>query len=268
MATAYVTLGGGLGNQLFQAALGVALADAHGAEVIYVDNGFQFDSFGRKLHLARFVNLKLDVVARERLLGLPLVREADYGPEVYGELLRNYPALVFEGYFQNERFFLGRHAPIKAAFQFQVRPEIERAGEALRSSGAIGIHVRRSEYGFLGLASAAYYINAIADIRREIGPAPVACFSDEPNFCRAVFSSIPDLTVHAPDTDDPLEDFHLLSRCAHHVIANSSFSWWAAWLGQGENSIVYAPAPWFTNDLAANPVPARWRRVEGAVRAP
>ena len=83
-----------------------------------------------------------------------------------------------------------------------------------------------------------------------------------------MFAAVPDLTVHAPDTDDPLEDFHRLSRCAHHVIANSSFSWWAAWLGQTETSIVYAPAPWFANDPTADPAPPRWRRVEGAVRGP
>jgi len=268
MATAYVTLGGGLGNQLFQAALGVALQEAHGAEVVFIDTGYQFDRFGRKLHLSRFENLKLKTIARDALLGLPLVREQDYGPEAYGELLRTYPKLVFEGYFQNERFFLDRHEAIRAAFQYDVSPETERAGQELRSRSTIGIHVRRSEYGYLGLASAAYYLNAITDIRREIGPAPVTCFTDEPNFCRAVFAAVPDLTVHTPNTDDPLEDFHLLSRCAHYVIANSSFSWWSAWLGQTAASIVYAPAPWFVTDPTASPPAAHWRRVEGAVRAP
>ena len=130
---------------------------------------------------------------------------------------------LFHGYFQNEHYLLGETQAVADAFRLEPDPALTALGEEIRAKGAIGMHVRRSEYGHHGLAAADYYRNAIADIRREQGPAPVVCFSDEPNFCRApVLRDIADFYGDAGYREDsPLSDFRLLSGCRHFVIANS-----------------------------------------------
>jgi hypothetical protein len=200
--------------------------------------------------------------------GAPTYGEAGLDRATLAELLQQQPAIALDGYWQNERFFFGKDNAIAESLRLDPDPGLATRGEALGSANAIGMHVRRSEYGHHGLAMANYYRTAVAQVRREVGPAPVVCFSDEPQFCAFVFSDIADFTVMPSDRNDPLEDFYLLSCCRHFVIANSSFSWWAAWLGASPTSIVYAPLPWCVFDPAVNPVPQRWRSFENAVRAP
>ena len=140
-------------------------------------------------------------------------------------------------------------------------------GDQLRAAGTIGVHVRRSEYGQFGLVKATYYRDAIYDIRTERGARRAVFFTDEPNFCRAIFCDVPDIAIVEGSLANPLADFYLLSRCAHFVIANSSFSWWAAWLGCAEDTICYAPSPWRLA-LALDPLPSDWRRTPDALIHP
>jgi len=127
--------------------------------------------------------------------------------------------------------------------------------------------VRRAEYGQFGLVKSAYYRDAIASIRAEQGARKAVFFTDEPNFCWAVFRGLPDVAIAEGNLDNPLADFYLLSRCAHFVIANSSFSWWAAWLGRGDDSIIHAPSPW-TLAGRFNPAPKDWRLTPDALIHP
>ena len=268
MAEIFIAVSGGLGNQLFQAAFGVAIETAFGTQVRYLSNNLGKDIYGRRYLLDRFPALAGKTVPVAEAAGAPTYGEPGVDQASLGELLRQHPKVGLDGYWQSERFFLGQDQAIAVALRLDPEPGLAARGEALRSGNAIGMHVRRSEYGHHGLAMADYYRTAVAQIRREVGPAPVVCFSDEPHFCAFVFRDIADFTVMRSDSEDPLDDFYLLSRCRHFVIANSSFSWWAAWLGAGPFAIVYAPLPWCVFDLALNPVPERWRGFENAVRTP
>jgi hypothetical protein len=268
VAEVFVAVRGGLGNQLFQAAFGVAVEALFGAQVRYLSDYVAMDPYGRQYLLDSFPALKGKTIAIAEADGVPAYGEQGVDEASLGELLRQQPKVVFHAYWQNERYFFGQGAAIAAALRLNPSPDLAARGEALRASGAIGMHVRRSEYGHHGLAMADYYRTAVAQIRREAGPAPVVCFSDEPNVCEFVFRDIPDLTVMRSASDSPLDDFYLLGCCRHYAIANSSFSWWAAWLGSGPLSIVYAPLPWCAYDPSQQPVPSRWRAVENAVRNP
>jgi hypothetical protein len=268
VAKVFISVFGGLGNQLFQAAFGVAVEARFGVEVRYLADPTATDIFGRGYMLDHFPALagKIGTVAEAE--GLPVYGDQGVDEASLGQALSEGGDLVFTGYWQNERYFFGQDDVIAAALRLDPAPEVVAQGNHLRASGLIGMHVRRSEYGHHGLAMAAYYRTAIAQIRRETGPAPVACFSDEPLFCEFVFRDVPDLTVMRSASDDPLRDFYLLSRCRHFAIANSSFSWWSAWIGAEAFSIVYAPLPWCAFDPTLNPVPKRWRAIENAARAP
>jgi hypothetical protein len=266
MTLAYILVKGGLGNQMFQAALGVVLHRRFGVEIRYVTDYFDTDSYNRRFQLDAFPELLGDATSIEPAVGSPLIDEALFDSADLGAIFEEHQRAAFDGHWQNERFFFGENEAIKAAFRLDMPAEMVAQGDALRSASAIGIHVRRHDYGHHGHASLDYYRNAIAEIRREHGDLPVACFTDEPNFCAFAFRDIPGLTVFKSSVDDPLADFYLLSRCAHFIIANSSFSWWAAWLGETESSRVYAPSPWCDFDRSFAPIPPRWRKVENAVR--
>ncbi|HEY3887099.1 MAG TPA: alpha-1,2-fucosyltransferase [Caulobacteraceae bacterium] len=268
MSQVFIAVRGGLGNQMFQAAFGAAIEKLFGAEVRYLAEYVSMDPYGRHYLLDSFPGLRgktLPIAAAE---GVPAYGEQGVDAGSLAELFRQQPRVTFHGYFQNEQYLLGQSEAVADAFRLQPDPALAGPGDEIRAKAAIGMHVRRSEYGHHGLAAADYYRNAIADIRRETGPAPVICFSDEPNYCEFVFRDIADFTVMRQAGESPLNDFRLLSQCRHFVIANSSYSWWAAWLGSGPDSLVYAPLPWCVYEPALAPVPARWRGVENAVRSP
>lgn len=266
MGLVYIVLKGGLGNQLFQAAFGVALTQRFGVEVRYLTHYFKIDDYQRPLLLPRFTNLPLVQAPTGEAAGAPVFLERDAPPDSIPGILDQHPVVVFDGHWQGESYFLGQDAAIKAALSFEPTPSLKAIGAGLRAEGAIAVHVRRSEYGQMGLAKVAYYKAAIAQIRRERGERRAICFGDEPNFCSAVFQDTPGFVVTTGILADPLNDFYLIGCCADFVIANSSFAWWAAWLNETAATIVYAPAPWCLLD-AGDPIPARWRRVDGAVQA-
>ncbi len=268
MAEVFIAVRGGLGNQLFQAAFGIAIESRFGAQVRYLSDYVPMDPYGRRYLLDAFPALAGKTAPIAAADGVPAYGDQGVDEASLDELLRQQPRVVLHGYWQNERYFFGQEEVIAAVLRREPTPDLAARGEALHASGAIGMHVRRSEYGHHGLALADYYRTAVAQIRRESGPAPVVCFSDEPNFCEFAFRDIADFTVTRSGSDGAMDDFDLLSRCRHFVIANSSFSWWAAWLGAGPFSIVYAPLPWCVYDPSLQPVPPRWRALDNAVRSP
>jgi hypothetical protein len=267
MGRIYIQLKGGLGNQLFQAALGVALTRRLGAEVIYLAESFAADPFGRGLLLDRFPNLPLPIAPHAAIAGVPVMHGQGLDGEGLLALIADLPVVALSGWWQKESFFLGEQAEIRQAFSLRVDTALAQRGDELSASGAIGAHVRRGEYGHFGLVKADYYRSAIAQIQRETGPRPVVFFTDEPQVCWSLFSALPDMRLYRGDVAEPLADFYLLGRCAHFVIANSTFSWWAAWLGRTPSSIVYAPQPWsIMSDH--NPVPPDWRQTPDALVHP
>jgi hypothetical protein len=134
----------------------------------------------------------------------------------------------------------------------------------------VSVHVRRGDYlkpgtaEVHGILDEAYYREALGRIEAEIGEeADLFVFSDEPQAAERVLNFVPPsrLTHVRGDAERPWEDMALMSRCRHHVIANSSFSWWGAWLNPFPGKIVVAPQAWFaptelrrrnTRDLYSN----------------
>jgi hypothetical protein len=269
MASVFFVAQGGLGNQLFQAAFGIAVEETFGADVCFIsDVVTSSDGYGRRYQLDAFPRLKGKTVRMADVAGLPLIVKLGGDRAWLADLLQQHASVVFQGWWQNEQNFLGCDAAIRAAFLAGAYPARAQAAAELRQSGAIGMHVRRFEYGQCGLVTVDYYLKAIETIRREVGPVPVVCFTDEPNFCLNVFRNVANFVIMRPNIEWPVGDLILMSHCRHFVIANSTYSWWAAWLGETEGSIVYSPLPW--NGLRPDPTPApdRWRRIENAVRAP
>jgi Glycosyl transferase family 11 len=162
------------------------------------------------------------------------------------------------GYFQSERYFSSIAGDLRN--WFVPREALgEAAAVALKQIEAsrlpVSIHVRRGDYlkpgtiEYHGVLGEPYYREALAHLEAWISrEAELFVFSDDAEAAEQVLSFVPKsrlVHVHG-DPDRPWEDMALMARCRHHVIANSSFSWWGAWLNPSSDKIVLAPRAWFS----------------------
>ena len=162
------------------------------------------------------------------------------------------------GYFQSERYFQGEAELIRRDFTFR-NPPAGKNREALRdiasAANAISVHVRRGDYvtnektnAFHGVTPLSYYERACRIVLERSPQAPSFwVFSDDPDWCRSELA-LPGPTSYVDWNSGPFayEDMRLMSACRHHVIANSSFSWWGAWLNRNDDKVVVAPRQWFS----------------------
>jgi hypothetical protein len=163
------------------------------------------------------------------------------------------------GYFQSERYFIDIADRLRASF----RP-LEALGthaqamadRIARSDLPVSVHIRRGDYvksaetaRVHGVLDAVYYRKALHVLQGALAaPITVFVFSDDPDEAEAMLDFVPgNNLVHVRgDPDRSWEDMALMAQCRHHVIANSSFSWWGAWLNSSADKIVIAPRQWFT----------------------
>lgn len=178
------------------------------------------------------------------------------------------------GYWQSEKYFIGCVDQIRKDFAFPALPDGEPQALAARIKAcpnAVSVHIRRGDYlsnpsamAFHGLPGPEYYAASLARIRAEVGDTTIFLFSDDPQWVRDNF----DPCGHAFEVVDlnlpqaPQHDMHLMALCRHHVIANSSFSWWGAWLGSA-GGLTMAPNRWFaaSNVNTADIYPPAWVRL-------
>jgi Glycosyl transferase family 11 len=243
-----VRLNGGLGNQLFQAAAGIAMVARTGNRLIFELSScsgkgarrYELESFG---HGA-------DICEPEEVCEFAAFSEAGFHYDDRIEGLAG--SVVLSGYFQSPRYFAAVEPLIRSIFDLEalVRPEIRDQAALLAAAGTISIHVRRGDYTsnlatrlFHGRLDRYYYRSAISLLLRVRPEAPLLVFSDEPHNIGSLLDGIEGITVAVGNSH--FEDLYLMKSCLHHIIANSSFSWWGAWLGQHAGTLTIAPRQWF-----------------------
>lgn len=288
-----VRLTGGLGNQMFQYAAGRALADRLNTELLldarafehgfalrpYTPRAYALSPFKLRARLANAQELKawpawaVEIGMRLRI-ARPLFRRWHFEPAItYDPDVAALQAPVcLVGYWQSERYFADRADAIRADFTLR-QPLSDASAELLeraRSDHSVGLHVRRGDFVSLdnaaqmhGLCSLDYYRRAIALVRARCPDCRLLVFSDDPTWARAQLPLDASALFVTGNDASPEQDLALMRACKHHIIANSSFSWWAAWLGYSPQQIVIAPAPWYANpkmdarDLAVS----RWQYI-------
>lgn len=281
-----VRLKGGLGNQLFQFARGYSLAIENGAD-LYLDRSYFYHdarhggvmlrdwtlpdsvrdvSIGSIASWLLRVDEKLGHVC-SRCFDVGLIAEK-------GRTSSRAGTVILDGYWQDARFF-DRHTSALRAF---MHPAVDLSSEAIllnerieRVSGAVSLHVRRGDYvtdsaaqqvhGVLGLD---YYERAVQYVLKHVAEPRFFVFSDDIEWAESSLSLPGQVEfVRLPDTS-PVVDMYLMSRCAHNVIANSTFSWWGAWLNASPDKIVIAPKAWFSDPVMNSRtaiVPSEWVRL-------
>lgn len=177
------------------------------------------------------------------------------------------PQTYLVGYWQSERYFAESADMIRRELTYLRTPDAANARWLARigACNAVCVHVRRADYllpahfGYHGLCSAGYYRRALRLIRERVANPQFFVFSDDWPWCREHLAEGDTVIVDANKPDAGQDELRLMATCRHHVIANSSLSWWAAWLATSGGQIVVAPTPWFT-DRSQTPdlLPAAW----------
>ncbi len=275
-----VKLMGGLGNQMFQYATGFALAKKQGVPLhldlsfleldpagAWTKRAYELDVFGIAPNSPKPEEKALFQTSTSKWQRLwrklvPISTKYVYATERghgYQNWFNELPANVYlEGFWQNEKYFKQEQSALKALFLPKIaKPtiitELERT---LREKTTVSIHVRRGDYvalkgagEFHGICSPEYYAKAIRYLESRIGPFSLMVFSDDPDWCATSFNH-PHGQVIVKHNEHAAWDLYLMSHCHHNIIANSSFSWWAAWLNNQPGAIVILPQQWFANQRA------------------
>jgi hypothetical protein len=180
--------------------------------------------------------------------------------------------VYLDGFWQSEKYFLDIEPTLRKEFSLRkaASPRSLDLANQISSSNAVGLHVRRGDYlsqdkmEFHGVCSLDYYIAAVSIISSKI-PAPhFFVFSDDPEWAvENLRLSYLTTFVRDADGNKPYEHIWAMSLCKHHIIANSSFSWWGAWLSVNPEKIVIAPKQWFRLQTldSKDIVPERWMRI-------
>ena len=288
-----VRLSGGLGNQLFQYATGRALAIRNQEQLVVDNRIFQSDTFRRfcmPVFNADFV-LASELPAAEDMLPPPRKRWLQFlcWRITHGRSLRfvRERTLLFDpkipvigsnvylhGYWQSEQYFRDMGSVIRSDLTLRVSPSNEnlRWLSEIAATTSVSVHVRRGDYvadakasRVHGTCSLDYYERAAEQIAGRLKTSPTFyIFSDDPKWVQENLRLPFDVQyVNHNDDAHNYEDLRLMAACHHHIVANSSFSWWGAWLGCNPNRTVIAPRVWFNDPSRSDQslVPADWIRL-------
>jgi hypothetical protein len=255
---------GQLGNQMFQYALGRRLQLA-GRNVRYY-TGYYRQHPHHYFGLSRFPVLipaasdnQVLAMRDDRHRLIDRIRRKIFGrhPHVVSEIdHRSYAFMedVFltkhafiDGYWQSEKYFKDIQDVIRKDFTFPVSGDI-RNQELAKEMGdctSVSVHVRRGDYlGGFPVMDHSYYGPAMSYFREKYGPVRFYVFSNDMDWCRTNIQGRDVRYVDWNVGEDSLFDMWLMTQCKHNIIANSSFSWWGAWLNRHENKEVIAPKVW------------------------
>jgi hypothetical protein len=244
---------GGLGNQLFIFAFSKSLSLSSNS-LLFIDNysGFIYDSYKRKYLLNNFliriprINIfllfyfkflnKYKIISNKVIF----IKEKD-SRCIESSLLNFNPTATvtfFEGYWQSYKYFNKYSDQIRNSLNIDNLPvsiEVKLQALKIKNTESVAIHVRRLEYE--DKLNINYYHNAI-DLFKNLKFIKFYIFSDDIEWCKLNFSSNEFVFI---TNNSEIEDFYLMTKCNSFIIANSSFSWWAAWLSESESKKVIAP---------------------------
>lgn len=262
---------GGLGNQMFQYAFYLSLqkhfttvkADITGFDDYTLHNGFELEQVFpiRMSHANRF-EVKIYTPNDRQWIWRKLRRiygtknayfqernEFQYDGSIYEDDDNRY----YWGYWQHINYLNPVEEELRKAFIFpKVKNEkTERLINTIINCNSVSVHVRRGDYlghSILGgICDTAYYEKAINKMREQMEEPLFVFFSNDSAWCQETFRQHKAVFVDWNTGRNSFVDMYLISLCRHHIIANSSFSWWGAWLNNSAGKLVVSPSRWINN---------------------
>jgi hypothetical protein len=291
-----VRLIGGLGNHMFQYAVGRVLSLKWHSD-LYLDitqlinppqnitpRSYELDNFNIKAAVASKDLLKQVPLSRKDMFRIGLQRIFSRAPIFhyvkeqtvdFDRRILSLPDNVYlDGNWQSEKYFSGISDIIREEFQILSNPSEsnQKMLEKIQECNSVSIHIRRGDYisnpkthRIHFVCNEEYYRKAKEIILKQIENPHFFIFSDDPIWAQN--NIVPDASVTYISHNTGIqsnEDLRLMLHCQHHIIANSSFSWWGAWLGKKPGQVVVAPGRWFTSEEEHNMndrIPKKWIRL-------
>ncbi|MCC7288972.1 alpha-1,2-fucosyltransferase [bacterium] len=275
-----IKLQGGLGNQMFQYAAARSLALRNHTvptlDLSWFGQDFDDSTTPRHYELSCFVldsstsRYKGTVLEKlQRRFAMQYKEPHFHFDKAFKALPKN---TTLEGYFQSEKYFSDIRDELLSDFSWVKEAKgtnRELLGRIKKDESSVSVHVRRGDYvsnenaaKFHGLTGLEYYNAAYQRIKKQIKKPRLYIFSDEPDWCKKSLKfDAP--TIYVSHNSDGSEDMRLMKACQHNIIANSSFSWWAAWLNENPDKIVIAPKQWFSHSESNTKdiIPPSWHKL-------
>ena len=285
---------GGLGNQMFQYAAGRALALTNDRSLLLDLSDFTAYQLHHGFELSRVFSLvaaKAEPSTTHELLGwrenywarkilrrrqLAWLRGKKFVVEPHFNCWPDFFNVngdcYLYGYWQSERYFKAFEAIIRQDFIFREPLQEQNAELALdmATNQAVSLHIRRGDYvsnpknhNIMSVCDLEYYRRAINYIASQVEQPVFYLFSDDMAWVKqSLPMKFPCIYVEYNSGTESYRDMQLMSLCRHHIIANSSFSWWGAWLNANPDKIVIAPKHWFSNgNDDTDLIPDEWIRL-------
>lgn len=265
-------ISGGLGNQMFQYAIAKAIAKRN-------DDSFKLDiSFYPKQTLRKyelsFFKIEENIATEKECIklrnkegfiykirkkfGFKIKRPDSYTFEenitTFDKKIWNKKGDIYlDGFWQNEEYFKDIRDEILQDFTLKndISNEAKKYLEDIKNSQSVSIHIRRGDYvqnthtnSVHGTCDLEYYKKAINYIEQNVEKPNFYIFSDDIAWCKENFDFLEN-KAFVDDTKSAFDDLELMKNCKHNIIANSTFSWWGAWLNTNDKKIVVAPSVWF-----------------------
>lgn len=274
-----VKLMGGLGNQMFQYAFARYLALKNNTSVktdssIYKTHQWAKDEAVRKFELdvfnvsaqeaskdelSFFKKGKLTKIYHYGVLRLGIRSSKLYIREPYFHFfkraLKAKSFCYLDGYWQSEKYFSSIREVLLKDFtlKHELNPSSEEILQKIKACESVSVHVRKTDYikgsvnsKIYGEITPQYYLQAMSKVKEKYSNASFFVFSDDSEwFKKNISTDLPVTFVDFNRGDDSYQDLYLMSQCKHNIIANSSFSWWGAWLNTNAQKMVIAPQNWF-----------------------
>lgn len=292
-----VNIFGGIGNQMFQYALGRSLSvklktklkfnysenitrtDFKQGDIVSIFEIFKLSgevkyykqgpfSFKDKF-INRLKNKFINFTERKNY-----IYEQDYSYDK--NILETPNNSYLSGYWQSEKYFNNIIDILKNDFQFKIPMSsynIDTYNKIINSN-SVSLHIRGRDYLTNELAKQLfsgsnykYYENCIEFIKKRVASPHFFIFSDDPEYAKSFFDSTDSITFVVGNSwnKTSYEDLRLMSMCKHNIITSSSFGWWGAWLNNNKGKIVLAPKMWFSDDeknnLTVDTIPDTWIRI-------
>lgn len=277
-----IDLNGGLGNQLFQYSFAMALSRIHNLNVSLNSYLLKKDN-QRELELGKLISFKDDELLSVSFESSSFIDEVAYriSKRMNASILGRYcesnlrydqdilaisKSDKYRGYWQSPKYFQSYRNEIIESIKFDHidKDKLSRLIEVDDSFKSVSIHVRRGDYisnpeaakVHGGVCDMDYYKHAVDFIVKNYDNVKFFIFSDDRSWCETEFQWLPNSQV-IQETKDHFEDMYLMANCDINVIANSTFSWWAAYINR-KNETVIAPKKWFSNDMEIDIYPHGW----------
>lgn len=278
-----IKLIGGLGNQLFQYAAAKSLANKINTELVVDIRDLtkyklhKYGAFNRLNINIKFLSklqvqwskLLLKIYKKLKLKKIYLEDGLNFNPDFFSIKNNTY----LEGYFQSEKYFSSMVNDLRDEFKprYPLSDKNLDFLNKINNSNGVALHVRRGDYvsdlntlNIHGVCCQDYYHSAINLVIEKISNPFFYIFSDEVDWVKKNISLPNEVEFVTGNIENPEIDLFLMQNCKHFILANSSFSWWGAWLSENEKKLVIVPTPWFDSNIynSQDICPPEWIKLQ------